>query len=46
MQKTVYVPIEYDSHDEDDETLTLVLSNPTVAQIERGVATGTIIDYE
>ena len=46
VQKTVYVPIEYDSHDEDDETLTLVLSNPTVAQIERGVATGTIIDYE
>ena len=46
VQKTVYVPIEYDSHDEVDETLTLVLSNPTVAQIERGVATGTIIDYE
>ena len=46
MQKTIDVPIEYDSHDEDDETLTLVLSNPTVAQIERGVATGTIIDYE
>ena len=46
VQKTVYVPIEYDSHDEDDETLTLVLSNPTVAQIERGVATGTIVDYE
>ena len=45
-EKTIYVPIEYDSHDEDDETLTLVLSNPTVAQIERGVATGTIVDYE
>ena len=46
VQKTIDVPIEYDSHDEDDETLTLVLSNPTVAQIERGVATGTIVDYE
>ena len=46
QEKTIYVPVEYDSNDEDDETLTLVLSNPTVAQIERGVATGTIVDYE
>ena len=46
LESTVYVPIEYDSLDEDDETLTLILSNPTVAQIERGVATGTIVDYE
>ena len=46
VQKTVYVPIEYDSNDEVDETLIFVLSNPTIAQIERGLATGTIIDYE
>ena len=46
-RRPVDVPIEYDSNDEDDETLTLVLSNPTVAQIlNDGVATGTIIDYE
>ena len=44
--KTVYVPIEYDSNDEEDETLSFRLSNPTVAQIERRVATGTILDYE
>ena len=44
--KTVYVTIEYDSNDEEDETLTFRLSNPTVAEIERGVATGTILDYE
>ena len=44
--KTVYVPIEYDSNDENDETLTFRLSNPTVAQIERSDATGTIVDYE
>ena len=43
--KTVYVPIEYDSNDEENETLTFVLSNPTGAQIERRVATGTISDY-
>ena len=46
VQKTVYVPIEYDSHDEDDETLTFVLSNARGAEIDDGVATGTIIDYE
>ena len=46
VQKTVYVPIEYDSNDEVDETLLFILSNPTIAQIERGLATGTIMDYE
>ena len=45
-EKTVYVPIEYDSNDEDDETLTFVLSNARGAEIEDGVATGTIVDYE
>ena len=44
-EQTVWVPVEYDSNDEDDETLTLVLSNARGAQIERGVATGTILDY-
>ena len=44
--KTVYVPIEYDSNDEDDETLTFVLSNARGAQIEDGDAIGTIVDYE
>ena len=44
--KTVDVPIEYDSNDEDDETLTFVLSNARGAEIEDGVATGTIVDYE
>ena len=44
--KTVDVPIEYDSNDEDDETLTFVLSNARGAQIEDSVATGTIVDYE
>ena len=44
--KTVYVPIEYDSNDEVNETLTFVLSNARGAEIEDGVATGTIVDYE
>ena len=44
--KTVYVPIEYDSNDEVNETLTFVLSNERGAEIEDGVATGTIVDYE
>ena len=43
---TVWVPVEYDSDDEDDETLELWLSNPRGAQFERGIATGTILDYE
>ena len=46
MQKTVYVPIEYDSHDEDDETLELWLSNLRGAEFEDGIATGTIVDYD
>ena len=46
QEKTVYVPIEYDSNDENDETLTFVLSNARGANIERSVATGTIVDYE
>ena len=44
-EQTVWVPVEYDSNDEDDETLTLVLSNARGAEIERSVATGTIVDY-
>ena len=44
--KTVDVPIEYDSNDENDETLTFRLSNARGADIEDGVATGTIVDYE
>ena len=43
---TVWVPVEYDSDDEDSETLTLWLSNLRGAQFERGIATGTILDYE
>ena len=44
---TVWVPVEYDSDDEDDETLTLWLSNLRGAQLfERGIATGTILDYD
>ena len=43
---TVWVPVEYDSDDEDIETLTLWLSNLRGAQFERGIATGTILDYE
>ena len=35
--KTVYVPIEYDSNDENDETFTFVLSNARGAEIEDGV---------
>ena len=43
--KTVYVPIEYDSNDEGDETFTFHLSNARGAQISDGPATGTIEDY-
>ena len=43
---TVWVPVEYDSDDEDSETLTLWLSNLRGAQFERGIATGTIVDYD
>ena len=44
-EQILQVPIEYDSNDEDDETLTLVLSNARGAEIERRIATGTIVDY-
>ena len=46
QSKTIDVPIEYDSEDEDDETLQLWLSNLRGAEFERGIATGTIVDYE
>ena len=44
--KTITVPISDDSTDEDNETLTLTLSNasPTNAEIGNAAATGTIID--
>ena len=44
--KTVTVAIIDDSVEEDDETLTLTLSNPSGAEISDGVATGTITDSE
>ena len=40
--KTVQVPIVDDSHDDDGETFTLTLSNPSGAVIDDGTATGTI----
>ena len=43
--KTVYVPIEYDSNDEGDETFTFHLSTARGAQISDDPATGTIYDY-
>ena len=42
--KTVSVPVLDDSSHEDDETLTLALSNASGAWIEDGAATGTIKD--
>ena len=44
--KTVTVAIIDDSVEEDDETLTLTLSNPSGAEISDGEATGTITDSE
>ena len=44
--KTVSVPITDDTVDEGGETLTLTLSNPTVAEILDATATGTISDAE
>ena len=41
-EKTVPVPVIDDEHDENEETLTLTLSNPSGAWIEDGEATGTI----
>ena len=40
--KTISVPVLDDAHDDDGETLTLVLSNPLRAYIVDGSATGTI----
>jgi uncharacterized repeat protein (TIGR01451 family) len=42
--KTFSVPIIGDTLDEGDETFTVQLSNPVNATIERGTATGTIVD--
>ena len=44
--KTVSVPVLDDSHDEDSETLTLTLSNPSGATIADGTATGTITNTD
>ena len=41
-QKTIEVPVVYDAHNEEDETLTLKLSNPSRAYLADGEATGTI----
>jgi hypothetical protein len=43
-QKLVTVLVEADAIDEDDETFTVTLSNPTVAELGNAVATGTITD--
>ena len=40
MSATVRVPILDDSHDDDGETFTLVLSNPSGARISDGEAVG------
>jgi hypothetical protein len=42
--KTIDVGVVPDNLDEDDETFTVVLSNPTNAVLERGTATATITD--
>ena len=44
--RTITVAIIDDSTEEDDETLTLTLSNPSGAEISDGEATGTITDSE
>ena len=41
-EKTVNVPVLDDAHDDDEETLTLTLSNATGARIRDAEATGTI----
>ena len=40
--KKIWVPIEFDREDEDTETMTLVLCG---TEVERGGATGSIVDY-
>ncbi len=44
--KTVSVPVLDDAHDDDGETFTLVLSNPSGARIADGEATGTIENHD
>ena len=44
--KTIAVPIKVDTVDEDGETLTLTLSDPTGAELADAEATGTIRDFE
>ena len=44
--KRIGVGIRFEEEVEDHEPMRLVLSNPNGADIERGIATGTIIDYE
>ena len=44
--RTITVAIIDDSTEEDDETLTLTISNPSGAEISDGEATGTITDSE
>ena len=44
--RTITVAIIDDSVEEDDETLTLTISNPSGAEISDGAATGTITDSE
>ena len=43
LEKEIWVPVEYDA--EDEETMTLQLSNAVGGQVSRGVATGSIYDY-
>ena len=43
---TVPVPVIDDAHDEDIETLTLTLSNPSGAAIDDGTATGRIVNTD
>ena len=44
--KTVTVDVHDDVHDEGEETLELVLSGPAGAELERPVATGTIVNTD
>ena len=46
VRKTVSVPVLDDARNEDDETFTLTLSNPSGARIENGEATGTIANND
>ena len=44
LKKTIAVPVLADSVPEEDETITLTLSNAVNGRLQRGVATGTIFD--